>query len=93
MSNVTYYNFGSGWVSKTGESINFTVDPTRNVKQNKKTGVGYKMFLVPVDATGEQDIDNAVEITAFAIKENDLSKSPAGSNPPAYAAYAWTKED
>lgn len=79
-STKTFINFGAGWLKEEYNSINCTVDWKRNQKRNQKsTGVGYKMFLVPVDSTGELDEENMLEVKYFNVKEKDLTDAPEGA--------------
>jgi hypothetical protein len=80
----TWINFGACWEGEKG--INVIVDPDKNIKQNKATGTGWKMVLVPVGEDGENDYDNAVEIKKFGIKVNDTKGNSAA---PSHSAYTW----
>lgn len=81
-----YFNFGVGWIMDESEVLNCVVDWNKNKKSNK--GQGYKLFLVPVDDTGEPLSDQAIEVNKFRVKKTDKD----GNTPeqaPDYSCYAW----
>jgi len=81
-----FFNFGAGWIYEDSGTVNCTVDWKQNQKKNK--GQGFKMFLVPVDDTGEPDFDEAIETKYFRFRpvEKD-NKAP--ENAPDYSLYTW----
>lgn len=82
-----WINFGAGWDSEEYDAISCAADFKQNAKKNK--GQGYKMFLMPVDATGEQSGD-VVEVKYFRFKRADKDdKAPAGA--PDYSFYTWVQ--
>lgn len=89
----TFINFGAGWLKEEYNSINCTVDWKQNLKRNvKSTGSGYKMFLVPVDSTGELDEDGMLEVKYFNVREKEVTdKTPDGA--PTHDIYMVVSED
>lgn len=80
----TYYNFGVGWYKDEFDVLSFVVDSTKNAKANK--GQAYKLFLVPVDGTGDP-VDEGIEIKYFNVKKNARDdRTP--SSAPEYQVYA-----
>jgi len=80
-----YYNFGAGWYLEDSQMIQCSIDHLRNKKNNKDQG--YKLFLVPVDDTGDP-VGEGKEITVFRIKRNERTdKTP--ENAPDYQVYTW----
>lgn len=81
-----YFNFGSGWDTENPGTVNCGVDWKRNSKANN--GQAYKLFLVPVDESGDVIEGGEVEVTKFKIrlKEHD-AKTPPGA--PNYQIYTW----
>lgn len=81
-----YFNFGSAWLSDDQTMINCQVSWERNKKANK--GQGYKLFLVPVDDTGEPLSDQAKEITKFRLKKVEPAQN-APNGIPDFSCYSW----
>jgi hypothetical protein len=82
-----FFNFGAGWDSDEYDAISCSADWKQNQKKNK--GQGYKLFAMPVDATGEQN-GEAVEIKYFRFKRTEKdAKAPEGA--PDYSFYTWVQ--
>lgn len=87
-SDKTFFNFGVGWEGQY-DSINCSVDWEKNRKKNfKGTGKGYRMFLIPVDDTGELINEEAMEIRSFRFKKLEKDDSTPESAPD-YTIYTW----
>ena len=83
-----YFNFGVGWLQEQFGTLNFVVDHTKNAKANK--GQAYKLFLVPVDGTGDPEGDG-IELKYFRVKETEKGpKAPQGA--PDYQVYAVVED-
>lgn len=80
-----YYNFGVGWFLEESGLINLIVNWEKNKKANK--GQGFKLFLVPVDETGNPS-EEGIEIKNFRIKQTDKGQGVPDTAPD-YQAYAW----
>lgn len=81
-----YFNFGVGWVMDESEVLNCIVDYTKNKKANK--GQGYKLFLVPVDDTGEPIAGQEIEVNKFRVKKTERDQNTP-EQAPDYSCYAW----
>lgn len=81
-----YFNFGVGWLSEQSGLLTFVVNWEKNKKSNN--GVGYKLYLVPVDETGNPLDEDSIEVKSFRVKEtNKTNKTPEKA--PDYQVYAW----
>jgi hypothetical protein len=81
-----YFNFGVAWLYEETGVLNCLVNWEKNKNANK--GVGYKLFLVPVDETGNPTGEGEKEITNFRIKQVERTpKMP--ENAPGYQIYSW----
>ena len=80
-----YYNFGAGWLFEDTGVINFDTTHSKNKRANKDQG--YKLFLVPVDDTGDP-VGEGIEVTKFRVKQIERGpKTPEKA--PDFQAYAW----
>lgn len=68
-NNSNYITFASGW--DKDNCISCSSDYERNAKANK--GQGYKVFVVPVDETGEPSGD-PMEVNNFALVPSGADK-------------------
>lgn len=80
-----FVSLGAGWQNESG-NINIIVDPDKNRKNNKASGLGYKLYAVPVDESGEVDFEAALEFTKLTVKQN-----PPGSSEraPSHSIFTW----
>lgn len=71
-----YITFASGWMRLDEEgsitSIRCSAEPKANSKANK--GEGYKVFVYPVDESGDI-IGDPVEVTNFVMTPTNVDKS------------------
>jgi hypothetical protein len=81
----TFLNLGAAWQNDSG-MINVIVDAEKNRKQNKATGMGYKLFVVPVDGAGDCDFDEALEISKFTVKPSD---NQSNERAPTHSVFTW----
>lgn len=80
----TYFTFASGWYKEEFSTLSCVADWKKNKKQNdwaKGTKLGYKMFVVPVDDTGEPQYDESLEVKYFSIKENQRTENTSEGAP------------
>jgi len=81
-----YFNFGVGWESEDQEIVSFSIDWERNKKANN--GQGYKLFLVPVDESGEPIAGEEREVTRFRTKRKVKAEN-SPEEAPNFSCYAW----
>ncbi len=78
-----YITFGSAWFKyeedgtflRTTAKVDFKNNARSNKKKDEAQGQGYKMFLVPVDTTGEVT-GSPIEVDNFVMSQVDKSKFP-----------------